>query len=77
VKSRFRAGTGPHTAGSRPGNGTPNIDLDRGCFACMLGGPDRRTLFLVAAEWPASMMGGERTGQVLTIEAAAPGVGWP
>src|SRR5262252_3856471 len=24
------------------------IGLDRGCFACMLGGPDRRTLFLVA-----------------------------
>jgi sugar lactone lactonase YvrE len=27
------------------------IDLDRGCFACMLGGADRTTLFLMAAEW--------------------------
>jgi sugar lactone lactonase YvrE len=27
------------------------IDLDRGCFARMLGGPDRRTLFLVVREW--------------------------
>jgi sugar lactone lactonase YvrE len=27
------------------------IDVDRGCFACMLGGPDRRTLFIVASEW--------------------------
>ena len=55
------------------------IQLDRGCFACMLGGMDKRTLFLVAAEWrgPASMADGRRTGQVLTIEAPAPGVGWP
>ena len=55
------------------------IDLDRGCFACMLGGADRRTLFLMAAEWRglAKMADGARTGQVLTVEAPAPGVGWP
>jgi len=55
------------------------VDLDRGCFACALGGADKRTLFLMAAEWsdPAGMMGGARTGQVLTLEAPAPGVGWP
>ena len=55
------------------------IDLDRGCFACMLGGMDNRTLFLVAAEWggAASMAGGQRTGQVLTVEAPAPRAGWP
>jgi sugar lactone lactonase YvrE len=53
------------------------IDLDRGCFACTLGGVHKRTLFLVAAEWPACMRGGARTGQVLTVEAPAPGVGWP
>ena len=55
------------------------VDLDRGCFACALGGADKRTLFLMAAEWsdPASMMAGARTGQVLTLEAPAPGVGWP
>jgi len=55
------------------------IDLDRGCFACMLGGVDRRTLFLMAAEYPPTSWGPEaaRTGQVLTIEAPAPGVGWP
>jgi sugar lactone lactonase YvrE len=56
-----------------------SIDLDRGCFACMLGGADKRTLFLMAAEWrgPANMNEGARTGQVLTVEAPAPGVGWP
>jgi sugar lactone lactonase YvrE len=55
------------------------IDLDRGCFACMLGGADRRTLFMIANEWggPASMADGVRTGQVLTALAPAPGVGWP
>jgi sugar lactone lactonase YvrE len=54
------------------------IDLDRGCFACMLGGVDERTLFLVANEWrgPESMDGG-RTGQVLTSPAPAPHAGWP
>ena len=55
------------------------IDLDRGCFACALGGADKRTLFLVATEWSGttSMAGGARTGQVLTVEAPTPGVGWP
>src|SRR5206468_3473027 len=27
------------------------IDLDRGAFACALGGPDGTTLFITAAEW--------------------------
>jgi sugar lactone lactonase YvrE len=55
------------------------IQLDRGCFACALGGADRRTLFLMANEWrgTANMVDGSRTGQVLTAEAPAPGVGWP
>jgi len=55
------------------------IELDRGCFACALGGADRRTLFMMATEWngPAAMFAEPRTGQVLTAEAPAPGVGWP
>ncbi len=54
------------------------VELDRGCFACMLGGPDRSTLFIVAAEWPAAANpGGPRTGQVVAVEAPAPGAGWP
>ena len=54
------------------------IDLDRGCFACALGGADKRTLFLVATEWggTTSMASGARTGQVLIVEAPAPGAGW-
>jgi sugar lactone lactonase YvrE len=55
------------------------IELDRGCFACMLGGADGRTLFMVAAEWrgPAAMLDVERTGQVLVADASAAGAGWP
>jgi sugar lactone lactonase YvrE len=54
------------------------IDLDRGCFACALGGPDRQTLFLMTAEYPPPAgPSGPRTGQVLMIQAPAPGAGWP
>ena len=54
------------------------IELDRNCFACMLGGQDGRTLFMMAARWrPENPTGGPRTGQVLTARAPAPGVGWP
>jgi sugar lactone lactonase YvrE len=55
------------------------IELDLSCFACMLGGEDGRTLFMVAQEWGGaeSMAESRRTGQVLTVEATAPGVGWP
>src|SRR5262249_25139167 len=55
------------------------IQLDRGCFACALGGADRSTLFMMATEWrgPRGMFAEPRTGQVLTVEAPAPGVGWP
>lgn len=55
------------------------IDVDRGCFACMPGGPDRRTLFILAAEWHGfeRMNDGARTGQVLTYPVRNAGVGWP
>src|SRR6266581_777379 len=57
------------------------VNADRGCFACMLGGRDKRTLFVVAAEWRGMEKVAEvaeaRTGQLLTVEAPAPGVGWP
>jgi sugar lactone lactonase YvrE len=55
------------------------IELDRGCFACMLGDPARRTLFMVAQEWDGmeSTADVERTGQILTALAPAVGAGWP
>jgi sugar lactone lactonase YvrE len=64
---------------SEGGEVLQSIDLDRGCFACALGGADRRILFMVAAEWkgPAQMLAGPPTGQLYAVEAPAPGVGWP
>jgi sugar lactone lactonase YvrE len=56
------------------------IELDRGCFACMLGGTDRKTLFMVATEWKGAeenMTNGLRTGQILTVRAPAPHAGRP
>ena len=56
-----------------------SIELDRGCFACMLGGPARRLLFMVAQEWGGMESTAEeaRTGQILSAAAPAPGAGWP
>jgi sugar lactone lactonase YvrE len=49
------------------------VDVDRGCFACMLGGDDGRTLFIAAAQWrgmeAAMSEGPGLTGRLL----AAPG----
>jgi sugar lactone lactonase YvrE len=57
------------------------IQLDRGCFACMLGGANDRTLFLIATDWrgmdKVPEVARARTGQVLIVEAPAAGAGWP
>jgi sugar lactone lactonase YvrE len=60
---------------------THRVELERDCFACMLGGPDRRTLFMMTAEWLGPDKVDEalarRTGRVLATEVDVPGVGWP
>lgn len=55
------------------------IDLDDGCFACMLGGPAGDTLFIATAEWRGfeNMTGGPLSGRIRTAPAPAPGAGWP
>jgi sugar lactone lactonase YvrE len=55
------------------------VEIDRGCFSCMLGGTGRRTLYIAAAEWRgvAGMADMRRTGRILAVAAPAPGVGWP
>lgn len=53
------------------------VDADRGCFACMLGGDDGRTLYVVAAEWGGVDAIGGRTGQVLTYRVAVAHDGRP
>jgi sugar lactone lactonase YvrE len=60
------------------------IELDRGGFACALGGPEGRTLFITAAEWR-GMSDADAdatpvppgTGQVLAVDVEVPGAGWP
>jgi sugar lactone lactonase YvrE len=55
------------------------IELDRGCFACMLGGGDRKTLFMVARHWGGVESMGEatRSGEIVIADAPSPGAGWP
>jgi sugar lactone lactonase YvrE len=57
------------------------IEHDRAIFAAMLGGPNRTTLFLLAAQWRGIEQVNEavvaRTGQVLVSQAPVPGAGWP
>jgi sugar lactone lactonase YvrE len=57
------------------------VALDRGAFACMLGGPDGRSLFIGAAAWRGfeqmDEVMADRTGQVLVADARAPRAGWP
>jgi sugar lactone lactonase YvrE len=57
------------------------IEIDRPCYACMLGGEDGRTLFMVVAKWFGPDRIDEliqaRTGQVLTAPVDVPHAGWP
>jgi sugar lactone lactonase YvrE len=55
------------------------ITVDRGCFSCALGGLDRKTLFIVAAEWHGfeRMFDGIGTGQLLAADVSVPGAGRP
>jgi len=57
------------------------VTVDRGCFACMLGGEAKPTLYIIATEWRGmdkiAEVAQARTGQVLTVEAPAARAGWP
>jgi sugar lactone lactonase YvrE len=55
------------------------IELDRGCFACMLGGDDGRTLFMLTAEWHGmgKTAASAATGQVVVARAPAAHAGRP
>ncbi len=55
------------------------VPADRGCFACMLGGPDGSTLFITAAEWHGfdQMSNQLRTGVIYSAPAPAAHAGRP
>ena len=55
-----------------------HIELDRGAFACTLGGEDGTSLFIAAAQWKGmnAISDGSRTGQILIkhVDVPYPGV---
>lgn len=56
------------------------VELDRGGFACAIGGAARTTLFIVTAQWQGmteAEMVAPGSGQVLAVEVEVPGAGWP
>jgi sugar lactone lactonase YvrE len=60
------------------GNILDVIETDNRCFACMLGGPDRRTLFMLTSQYSlAHEAAAQRTGNILTAEVVTPGAGLP
>jgi sugar lactone lactonase YvrE len=67
---------------SEGGEVLDTVAVDRGCFACMLGGSDGRTLFIAAAEWRGMdaliSEGPGLTGQLLAApDQPAPHAGRP
>ncbi len=61
------------------GEVTDRIATDHGCFACMLGGPDLRTLHLVTGLLTGNVakLLAELPGRVETVRVDVPGAGWP
>ena len=53
------------------------IELDRMCFAVMLGGDDGRTLYMVANEWTGSIDVSKPTGRIFSKRVKVPHAGWP
>lgn len=56
-----------------------SIEAEHGCFACILGGDDGRTLYIVAQDWdgPQAVASRGATGQVLTARVTVPHAGFP
>ena len=50
---------------------------NRGSFACMLGGPERRTLFICTCLQSGPDTAELRSGRIETLEVSVPGAGWP
>jgi sugar lactone lactonase YvrE len=65
---------------SEGGEVLDRVQLDRGAFACMLGGDDRSTLFVCAAQWPGVEHFKDQTdwdGTIFSAPAPVAGAGWP
>jgi sugar lactone lactonase YvrE len=49
----------------------------RNTYACMLGGDDRRTLFVLTNSGSGPRMAERRDGRVEAVRVEVPGAGWP
>jgi sugar lactone lactonase YvrE len=56
---------------------THRIPVETNAYACMLGGPERRTLFVCTAEDHDPAKTGTLRGRVEAIDVEVPGAGWP
>lgn len=56
---------------------THRIDLDLNCFACMLGGDDRRTLYMITAPTSGETAARTRNGRIESVRVDVPGAGLP
>jgi sugar lactone lactonase YvrE len=60
------------------GEVTDRISLDRGAFACMLGGDDRRTLFICTSQSSDPVeSAAQRSGRIESVRVDVPGAGLP
>jgi sugar lactone lactonase YvrE len=59
------------------GTVTDRVTLDQGAFACMLGGEDRRTLYILTAAESDPAKSAARTGRVEQLRVDIPGAGLP
>ncbi len=59
------------------GEVTHRIEVEHEAFACMLGGPERRTLFLCTAAESDPAKTGDRRGRIECVEVEVPGAGLP
>jgi sugar lactone lactonase YvrE len=54
------------------------VEVDRGCYACALGGPERRHLFVLTAATSRPDEAAEQlSGRIEVVEVGTPGAGWP
>lgn len=60
------------------GKVTHSVDLaPRGAFACMLGGADRKTLFVITNNVGSAASADSHEGRIETMRVDVPGAGWP
>ena len=60
------------------GNVMATVETDQPCFACMLGGADRRTLYMMTAPTPVvAVVAASRQGHILSARVDTPGAGRP